>query len=168
MTNELGDIFSLPFGKTEVMNHTNNNGYVYIKDVFGEPIKTFIDSYEILNNSIKYGSIIPDKIKVICVSGLMIEGRFLELCKIVDAIKNFCEPPNRIQKLEKRMKEEIRIEGKIQHDRIYPEIINRKILWSFAKLFIKSFLFKITISIWAIEYSNKDKYAVIINSIKKI
>jgi hypothetical protein len=82
----LGDVFCLPFGETKVMNHYAK-GRVYIKDVFGEPEETFIKAIEIMDKSVAYGCIIPDKIKVICVCGLEIKGRYLELIKIVDAIK---------------------------------------------------------------------------------
>lgn len=82
---ELGSLFRLPFGNTEVMSHTND--YVYIKNVFGEPKRTFIDALDVINKSIEHGCIVPDKINVICVCKLKIEGRYLELVKIVEAIQ---------------------------------------------------------------------------------
>jgi hypothetical protein len=83
----LGDVFCLPFGDTEVMNHYAK-GRVYIKGVFGEPKETFTKALEIIEKSVSYGCIIPDRIKVVCVCGLEIEGRYLELIKIVEALQN--------------------------------------------------------------------------------
>lgn len=84
----LGEVFKLPFGDKIVMSHWAKDR-VYIEGVFGEPKSTFIDAYDKLTEAIKYGSILPPKIKVICVCKLEFEGSYLELEKIVGQLKNF-------------------------------------------------------------------------------
>ncbi len=83
----LGKKFTLPFGDTFILNHWEND-YVYIQNVFGEPIETFINALETINKAIEHGLVVPDKINVICVCELKIEGKYSELVKIVETIKN--------------------------------------------------------------------------------
>ncbi len=81
----LGDIYKLPFGENVVMNHWTDD-MVYIQGVFGESISTFLDAYDKLTEAIKYGAVIPPKIKVICVCKLELEGTYPQLSHIVDQI----------------------------------------------------------------------------------
>lgn len=45
-----------------------------------------MDALNNLDNAVKHGAIIPDKVRVVTVSGLELEGRYLELVKIVESI----------------------------------------------------------------------------------
>lgn len=84
----LGKKWILPFGKTRVMSQeTNGSTYtVYIEGIFGESGDTFINAFDAINKGIEHGCIVPDTIKVVCVSGKEIEGRYLELYRIVTEI----------------------------------------------------------------------------------
>ncbi len=173
MQQKLGDIFSLPFGETKVMNHFSTaKDSVYIENTFGESANTFLLAHDTLTLAAQHGAVISNKVKVICVSGRVIEGTYAELCSIAQAIKEHCTTSKKPNfEAWHGSTEEFRIEGKITgsyNSLIHAEPLDNKMLWSFTKLWIKSLYTNLQYRIWAIEYSTKDKYAIIINSIKKI
>ncbi len=85
--NNLGTKWCLPFGETHVMNHGSHKNMIYINNTFGEPSDTFINPAIILEQAISIGAIIPDKVSVECKCKRRIEGRYIELVKIVEKIK---------------------------------------------------------------------------------